>query len=172
MKTLDTTTVRLRETYPDDPLSLVDVVPIDTARWQAALDDAHEIARSVDRRRTVRQHGITMTAFVISGCDAPSVGYGVVVARDGASGNVHTMCDCPVGREGLICWHAARAIDELDAWPGYVPVVSSRRPVIVADEPRCPVCGGELSQSQKLQMPGGYVWFWRCACTWSAEVAA
>ena len=166
------TTQPRRETYPDAAQAMVDVVPMDARRWQAAIDDAYEVAYSVDRRRTVSQLDITMTAFVISGSDVPGRGYGVVVSRDRSNGNVHTMCDCENGRDGYICWHAAEAITTLDAWPSYVPVNTYRRPVIVDGDLHCPACGtDDIWQSQKLQMPRGYVDFWRCRCGWTAEVA-
>jgi|GEM_PF-2693484 len=161
-----------RETYPDDTQAIVDVVPVDARRWQAAIDDAREIASSIDRRRTVSQFDVTMTAFVVSGVDAPGIGRGVVIGRDLSNGNVHTMCDCIDGRDGLICWHAAAALTELDAWPSYMPVNTYRRPVIVDGDLHCPACGrDDIWQSQKLQMPRGYVDFWRCRCGWAAEVA-
>lgn len=161
------TTPTTRERYPDAQ-AMVDVVPTDAQRWQAALDDAQEAVMSVDRRRTLTTGGVTMTAFVISGRDAPGIGYGVVVARDG--NNLHTMCDCEAGRDSRICWHAARAIDELGYWPASVGVTSYQRPTMVGGEPRCPVCGGNVQQSQRLVMPRGFVWFVRCvACGWRVE---
>lgn len=159
-----------RQSYPSDASAMVDVSPADRLHWQAALDDGHEAVISVDQRRTVRSVGVTMTAFVVTGRDEPGVGHGVCVARDSSNGNVHTLCSCDAGRDARPCWHAALAIDELDAWPGYVAVQSYQRPVMTDDEPRCPACGGEVWQSQKLMMPRGYVGRWRCRCGWTAEV--
>jgi len=166
-----TATQLRRETYPDDVQAMVDVVPMDTARWQAAIEDGRAMPHSVDRRRTLHQSDVTMTAFVVSGDDVPGTGYGVVICRDLTNGNVHTMCDCERGRDGLICWHAATALCELDAWPSYMPVNTYRRPVIVDGDLHCPACGsGDIWQSQKLQMPRGWVWFVRCvACGWRVE---
>jgi len=120
-----TTHTQIHETYPGPEAEPVEVRVADADTWSAVRTFGQQIVASIDKRRSTLDHvpgmAVSMTAFVVTSIDAPEHRQGVVVARE-SGGHVFTICSCMSALLHRPCWHAALALDEIDAWPADMPL--------------------------------------------------